>query len=282
MDISPQSQHVTADISTNTVFMVWNFKDNINNDLIQETFKKICTLFANIDHSTRHRYPNADASCVMGISRRAWLKLNLPQPLPKELIDFKEIKGEKHTAVATPADLHFHIRASEQSLIYDISAMLTDVLQEIANCIEEIHGFRYWDRRSIIGFVDGTENPQTPSEREYFALIGDEDPEYRGGSYLFVQKYLHDMTAWRKLPISEQEKVIGRSKQDDIEMDDDTKPSNSHIALANIGDEFKVIRDNMPFGKAGSNEMGTYFICYASTFKTVQKMLGRLFVICFW
>ena len=113
---------------------------------------------------------------------------------------------------------------------------------------------------------------------ESVRLVGEEDAAYRGGSYLFVQKYLHDMQAWRKLPVAEQEKVIGRSKQDDIEMDDDVKPSNSHIALANVGDDFKVIRDNVPFGHAGTNEMGTYFICYANTFSTVQKMLENMFV----
>ena len=86
------------------------------------------------------------------------------------------------------------------------------------------------------------------------------------------------MNAWRKLPVAEQEKVIGRSKQDDIEMDDDEKPANSHIALANVGDEFKVVRDNMPFGRAGANEMGTYFIAYARTFSTVKKMLDNMFI----
>ena len=125
--------------------------------------------------------------------------------------------------------------------------------------------------------MDGTENPQTPAAREYFGIIGDSDPMYRGGSYQFVQKYIHDMTAWNALPVSEQEKVIGRSKHDDIEMGEDEKPANSHSAVANIGDDFKVIRDNMPFGTVGNNELGTYFICYASTFSTVQKMLMNMF-----
>ena len=128
----------------------------------------------------------------------------------------------------------------------------------MAISIEEIHGFRYWDSRSILGFVDGTENPQG-QDRELFSMIGDEDPVYKGGSYLFVQKYIHDLSAWKSLSTEQQEKVIGRSKSNDIEMADDVKSSNSHIALANIGDDLKIVRDNMPFGNMSTNEMGTYF-----------------------
>ena len=109
-------------------------------------------------------------------------------------------------------------------------------------------------------------------------MVGNEDSDYKGGSYLFVQKYIHNLTSWKELSTEQQEKVIGRSKSNDIEMADDVKPSNSHIALANVGDELKIVRDNMPFGNMSTNEMGTYFIAYASTFTTVQKMLNNMFV----
>jgi putative iron-dependent peroxidase len=201
----------------------------------------------------------------------------LPAPLPKELQDFKPIVGAKHTAIATEGDLHFHIRGDENSFCIDAAAAITDVLASAAICIEEVHGFRYWDSRSILGFVDGTENPHGP-DRQFFGMIGDEDPVYRGCSYLFVQKYIHDLKAWKSLPVSEQEKVFGRSKENDIEMSDDVKPSNAHSALANVGDDFKIVRDNMPFGNMATNEMGTYFIAYASTFSTITKMLTNMFV----
>jgi len=158
-----------------------------------------------------------------------------------------------------------------------MAAAIADVLNPAAVSTEEIHGFRYWDSRSILGFVDGTENPHG-QDRELFGMIGDDDPVYKGGSYLFVQKYIHNLTAWKVLSIEQQEKVIGRYKSNDIEMADDVKPSNSHIALANIGDDFKIVRDNMPFGNMSTNEMGTYFIAYSSTFSTVQKMLNNMFI----
>ena len=254
--------------------MVWNFRDNLE---VRAVFNRLCALIINLNNSANVRFPVSRASCVMGIGHDAWLKLQLPTPMPKELIDFVPVAGAKHTAISTKGDLHFHIRADTTSICYDMAAEITKVLDPVAVSVEEVHGFRYWDSRSILGFVDGTENPHG-QDRELFSLVADEDPDYKGGSYLFVQKYMHNLSAWKNLTTEQQENVIGRYKANDIEMADDVKPANSHIALANIGDDLKIVRDNMPFGKMSTNDMGTYFIAYASTFTTVQKMLTNMFV----
>jgi porphyrinogen peroxidase len=272
MDI--KSQNVLDYHGNNAIFMVWNFKRNLE---FKDTFKRICKLVINLNNSTNVRFPDSGASCVMGIGYNAWLDLHLPVPIPKELENFVPIVGEKHTAVGSKGDLHFHIRGNDNSACYDMAHVVSDVLEPVAIGIEEIHSFRYWDGRSILGFVDGTENPQG-QERAFFGLVGDDDPVYKGGSYLFVQKYIHDLSAFEELSVEEQEKVFGRYKSNDIEMPDNIKPSNSHIALANVGDESKIIRDNMPFGNISTNEMGTYFIAYASTFSTVKKMLNNMFI----
>ena len=271
------AQNVTDYPNNNTYFLVWNFKDNVDPDKIKTVFQRVCALVINLNNSALDRFPDSKASCVMGIGYEAWQQLELPQPQPKEFKKFQEIKGSKHTAVSTEGDLHFHIRADEKSFAYDMASTISGYMKEIADCVVEVQGFRYWDSRSILGFVDGTENPHG-KDRDHFAIVGDSDLQYEGGSYLFVQKYIHNLDAWKSLSVEEQEKVIGRSKDHDIEMDDDVKPKNSHIALANIGDDFKVVRDNMPFGNAATNEMGTYFICYASTFSTVEKMLTNMFI----
>jgi putative iron-dependent peroxidase len=272
--MNPDSQNVTDYTNNNTIFMVWNFKDNLE---VKEAFGRLCKLIINLNNSANVRFPVSRASCVMGIGHDAWLRLNLPAPLPKELANFAPIIGEKHTAVSSRGDLHFHIRADTTSICYDMAAAISDVLDAVAVSVEEVHGFRYWDSRSILGFVDGTENPHG-QDREFFGMIGDDDPAYKGASYLFVQKYIHNLNAWKGLSTEDQEKVIGRYKANDIEMADDVKPSNSHIALANIGDDLKIVRDNMPFGNMSTNEMGTYFIAYASTFSTVQTMLNNMFI----
>jgi len=278
-EIMQESQHVTDYPNNNTIFTVWKFKqDAVINKLV---FEKLCALVANLNHSFTIRVPDGRVSCVMGVGYDAWMLLSLPRPLPKELKNFEPIIGSRHTAVASPGDLHFHLRGNDMSVCFDMLMAITEILLPVADCLEEVHGFRYWDGRSILGFVDGTENP-SGHERQFFALVGDEDPFYKGGSYLFVQKYLHNMQDWAKLSTGEQERVIGRYKISDIEMPDGIKPDNAHSALASIederGNELKIVRDNMPFGNPSKNEVGTYFIAYASTFSTTHKMLERMFI----
>jgi len=146
---------------------------------------------------------------------------------------------------------------------------------------DEVHGFRYFDERDLLGFVDGTENP-VGRAAGVAALTGDADPDFTGGSYVIVQKYLHDMDAWNALPVEEQEKVIGRTKLSDIEMPDDVKPANSHVALNTIedpdGTERQILRANMPFGEVGRGEFGTYYIAYAATPSVTEQMLVNMFI----
>ena len=146
---------------------------------------------------------------------------------------------------------------------------------------DEVSGFQYFDVRDLLGFVDGTENPVGRAAREA-VVIGGEDPEFAGGSYVIVQKYVHDMAAWNALPVEQQERAIGRSKLTNMEMDDDVKPADSHIALNVItgpdGTERKILRDNMPFGSAGQGEFGTYFIGYARTPSVTEQMLRNMFL----
>jgi putative iron-dependent peroxidase len=273
-----QSQNVTDYPNNNTIFMVWKFKNQTD---IKSAFKKVCSLISNLNNSFTIRIPDGRSSCVIGVGHDAWIALDLPKPLPKELVNFEPIKGAKHTAKATAGDLHFHLRAQNAAICFDMAMAISKVLEPVAECLEEIHGFRYWDGRSIIGFVDGTENP-IGDERDFFAIVGEEDAAYKGGSYLFVQKYFHNMKNWENLSTEEQEKVIGRTKMNDIELDDEVKPANSHSALTAItdenGEELKIVRDNMPFGNPSKGEVGTYFISYASTFSTTRKMLENMFI----
>lgn len=273
-----QPQNVTDYPNNNTIFMVWKFKDGA---AVRPVFEKLCALIDNLYHSFTIRVPDGRTSCVMGVGYDAWLRLGLPEPLPRELKNFEPVAGVKHTAVATPGDLHFHLRGINMAVCFDMATAITNVLSPVADCLDEVHGFRYWDGRAVIGFVDGTENP-IGDERQFFAEVGNEDPVYKGGSYLFVQKYLHNMKAWEGIGTEEQEKVIGRYKMSDIEMDDSVKPANSHSALAGITDEagndLKIVRDNMPFGNPSKGETGTYFIAYANTFSTTRKMLENMFI----
>ncbi len=165
-------------------------------------------------------------------------------------------------------------------LCFELAGQIMARLAGVATIVDEVHGFIYFDERDLLGFVDGTENPTGPAALRA-AIIGAEEPAYAGGSYVIVQKYLHDLDGWNALPAEEQEKVIGRTKLSDIELDDSVKPTSAHNALTTItvdGDEVKIVRDNMAFGHVGSGEYGTYFIGYARSPETTEQMLQNMFV----
>ena len=136
----------------------------------------------------------------------------------------------------TPGDLLFHIRAHRLDLCFELAQRLTGRLRGLADVVDEVHGFRSFDERDLLGFVDGTENPEGAAAPAA-VLVGDEDSAFAGGSYVVVQKYLHDLDGWDALPVEEQERAIGRTKLSDIELADDVKPANSHVALTTIEDD---------------------------------------------
>jgi porphyrinogen peroxidase len=217
-------------------------------------------------------------SCIMGFGSDAWDRL-FGAPRPKELHPFKEIRGVHH-AVATPGDILFHIRATRMDLCFELAAQIMSRLDGAVSTADEVHGFQYFDDRDLLGFVDGTENPVDQAAVDA-TLIGEEDAAFAGGSYVIVQKYLHDLAAWNAVPVEQQEKIVGRTKLGDIELDDATKPSYAHNALTIIeegGVELKIVRANMPFGEVGKGEFGTYFIGYCRTPTRIEQMLENMFV----
>jgi putative iron-dependent peroxidase len=235
---------------------------------------------AALQRSVGFRIPEGMLACVAGVGSQAWDRL-FSGPRPAELHPFRALTGDRHRAVATPGDLLFHIRASRLDLCFELATQIMDRLAGWVTVCDEVHGFRYFDERDLIGFVDGTENPSGAAATAA-AIIGEKDPEFAGGSYVLVQKYLHDVRSWNALPVEEQEKVIGRSKLSDIEMADDVKPANSHVALNTIvdpdGTQRQIFRANMPFGAPGRGEFGTYYIGYAATPEVTEQMLVNMFI----
>ncbi|MGJ7416420.1 Dyp-type peroxidase [Streptomyces cinereoruber] len=233
-----------------------------------------------LTRSVAFRAPADGLTCVVGIGSEAWDRL-VGDPRPRDLHPFPALRGPRHRAPATPGDLLLHLRARRADLCFELARLLLDRLGPSVAVVDEVHGFGYFDERDLLGFVDGSENPSGTLAAES-VHIGDEDPGFEGGSYVVVQKYVHDMAAWDALPVEEQERVIGRSKAANVEMPDDVKPANSHVALNTVtdenGDEQKIMRDNMPFGRVGSGEFGTYFIGYARTPAVTERMLRNMFL----
>ena len=224
------------------------------------------------------RDPEGRLSCVTAFGSEAWDRL-FGSPRPKELHPFREIRGEHH-AVATPGDILFHIRAMRMDLCFELAMQITARLGDAVAVADEVHGFKYFDNRDLLGFVDGTEDP-TDQRAIDAAIIGDEDAAFAGGSYCIVQKYLHNLVAWNRVPVEQQEGIIGRKKLSDIELDDAAKPPYAHNVLTTIeenGEELAIVRENMPFGEVGKGEFGTYFIGYARSPDRIEQMLTNMFV----
>lgn len=226
------------------------------------------------------REPRARLTCTAGIGDGIWAPL-FGERKPAELHPFREIAGATHTAIATPGDLLLHIRADREDLVYELERLILDALGGAVETADEVSGFRYFDARDLLGFVDGTANPVGHDLPEA-VLVGEEDPAFAGGSYVVVQKYLHDLSAWQRLTTEEQEAVMGRTKSDNVELDDAAADEQkAHKTLATIEDEageHDILRDNMPFARPGAREFGTYFIGYSRRLWVIEKMLERMFV----
>ncbi|MGW2253050.1 Dyp-type peroxidase [Kitasatospora sp. NPDC001660] len=274
--MQPEPQAVLSPLTSAAVFLVLTVEPGGEN-----TVRDLLPDLAGLRHSVGFRAPEGGLTCVTGIGSEAWDRL-FAGPRPAGLHPFREVAGARHRAPATPGDLLLHVRAGRMDLCFELAARLTDRLVGAATVVDSVQGFQYFDDRDLLGFVDGTENPEGRAA-ETAALVGDEDPDFAGGSYVVVQKYLHDLDGWNAAGVEEQERAVGRTKLGDIELDDAAKPADAHIALTVVtgpdGEERQIVRFNMPFGSfERGGEYGTYFIGYSRTPEVTEEMLRNMFV----
>jgi len=216
---SPTRQPVPASLTRAAIFLVVTI--NSGGDAVAKV-QSLCADLAALLRAVGFREPRENLSCIMGFGSEAWDRL-FGEPRPAELHPFREFRAGSRHAVATPGDLLFHIRAERMDLCFELAAQIMSRLEGAVTPVDEVHGFRYFDSRDLLGFVDGTENP-TGQDAVDATIIREEDPGFAGGSYVIVQKYLHDMAGWNALPTEAQERIIGRTKLSDIELDDTVKP----------------------------------------------------------
>jgi len=269
-------QNVVAPLTRAAIFLVVCIRPD---PVAHALLRSFCAGLSGLIRAVEFRNIEAGLTCIVGFGSDGWDML-FGSPRPADLHPFREIRSGGRHAVSTPGDILFHIRAKRMDLCFELATQIMDSIGDAVTIADEVHGFRYFDDRDVVGFVDGTENPRGEAAREA-VIIGDEDPVFAGGSYVIVQKYLHDMKAWNALSIEAQERIIGRRKLSDIELSDAEKPASAHNALTVIeqnGKELKILRDNMPFGRPGHGEFGTYFIGYSRTPRTTETMMQNMFV----
>ncbi|CAG8374491.1 unnamed protein product [Penicillium salamii] len=272
-----EPQRVDAPLTQSATFLVVSASDKPG---AIETIRSALSGLNSLAKNVSIRDLSAQFACTVGIGSEIWDRLT-GLLRPSELRPFQEIKGVKHTAVSTPGDLIFHIRSERRDICFEFERQLMDHLGDSISVVDETVGFRYFDVRDLLGFVDGTANPVGLAVPDS-VLIAEEDTPASGGSYIVVQKYTHDLPGWKDLSTEEQEKIIGRTKIDNIELDDAESGQRSHKTLNTIededGNEHDILRDNMPFGSPGSGDFGAYFIGYTRRLWVIEKMLERMFV----
>jgi putative iron-dependent peroxidase len=270
-----EPQAILTPITESAIFLTVTFDEGA-----EAGIRELLSGVSGLRRSVGFRIPEAELTCVTGIGAAAWDRL-FGAPRPAGLHPFRELNGSRHHAPSTPGDLFFHIRAHRLDLCFELAQLLAERLGPHARVVDEVHGFRSFDERDVLGFVDGTENPEG-SAAVANVVVGGEDPVFAGGSYLVVQKYLHDLSGWKSLSVEEQERAFGRTKLDDVELPDEQKPSNSHLALNTVvdadGEERQIMRFNMPFGRVGAGEFGTYFVGYVREPAVIEEMLENMFV----
>jgi porphyrinogen peroxidase len=271
------AQSIDAPLSLSAVFLTASVAG------VPASLMNLCSVLEGLDDLVKTvgiRDLSGKLSCIVGIGSELWDRLQ-PEGRPSELKRFAAIEGPVHAAPSTPGDLLFHIRSERPDLGFEFERILLQKLGADVTVVDEVAGFRYFDARDLLGFVDGTANP-TGLDLPASALVGNEDADFVGGSYVVVQKYMHDLDAWGRVATPVQEEIIGRTKIDNIELDDDATPRKSHKSLTTIvdadGNEHDILRDNMPFGSPGRREFGTYFIGYSRYLWVIEKMLHRMYV----
>ena len=271
----PEPQPIVTPLRTAAIFLVLTIDPGG-----EDTVRDFLADASGLQRAVGFRLPEGELSAVIGIGSDLWDRL-FGGPRPAGLHPFRELRGPRHFAPATPGDLLFHLRANQMDLCFEYASQVMNRLGGVATVVDEVHGFRYFDERDLMGFVDGTESPGGRAG-EAAALVGAEDPDFTSGSYVIVQKYTHDLDSWNALSTEEQERAIGRHKLSDIEIPDDQKAPDSHVALNTIedadGNERQILRANMPFGSVGRQEFGTYYIGYAATPDVTEQMLQNMFI----
>ncbi|KIW71540.1 hypothetical protein PV04_03695 [Phialophora macrospora] len=276
-----ESQRVDAPLTQSATFLVLTVTEQ------PAATKTVRSALASVDDLSKNvsiRDLDASFACTVGIGSDVWDRLLPDVPRPAELHPFPRIEGKVHTAVSTPGDLLFHIRSQRRDICFEFERQLMDLLGDSVQVVDSTVGFRYFDVRDLLGFVDGTANPVGAAVNDSVLITEADDSQAAGGSYVVIQKYVHDLGAWKGLSTEQQEAVIGRRKFDNVELaDQDDDKQKPHKQLTTIEDphsgaELSILRDNMPFGNPGQGEFGTYFIGYSRKLWVVEQMLERMFV----
>ncbi len=208
---------------------------------------------------------------VIGFRPESWRDI-VPDDAPAGVTGFNEqIQGvEGFVMPSTQHDALVWLSGSAYDVIFDMARSVIHDLTGQASLGEETSSWPYRHDRDLTGFVDGSENP-TLLDAPVAALLPEGVPG-AAGSVLLLQKWKHQVAAWEALPVDQQERIMGRTKRDSIELEN--KPSDSHVARTDQDEFGNIFRRNMPYGNI--DDHGTMFVGFSADQKRLSRMLDSM------
>ncbi|MCW2494253.1 Dyp-type peroxidase [Jatrophihabitans sp.] len=211
-------------------------------------------------------------SAVIAFRPELWAALR-PAAAPAGVSSFTEIVGPEITFPASQHDAWLWVAGSSRGAVFDATRTAIDAVAGCARPVSEVTGWHYQRDRDLTGFIDGTENPAGVRAVD---VVTHADEPGRGSSIALVQQWAHT-PAWVDVPVADQERVIGRSKPDSVELDEAVMPADSHVSRTVVeeeGAELKIYRRNTAYGAV--TEHGTMFVGFCATQHPLQIMLERM------
>ncbi|WP_299004949.1 Dyp-type peroxidase [uncultured Shewanella sp.] len=262
---------ICAEGNLHSVYLMLNANENVESQL-----RPCVANVAQYLYELADKYADSAFNGFIAIGANYWENL-YGDLRPEQLKPFPAIQEGNREAPALEYDLFVHIRSDRFDILHLVANEVDQMFDGLVELVDEERGFRFMDSRDLTGFVDGTENPQG-RQRQAVALVGEREPNFSGGSYVHVQKFVHNLSKWNKLPQKKQEDIIGRTKQDNIEYASEDKPLFSHIKRVSLKDEQgnsrEILRQSMPFGSV--KEQGLMFISLCENAINFEKMLESM------
>jgi putative iron-dependent peroxidase len=232
-----------------------------------------------VESFRRLRTPDVSAggvNLVIAFGADAWREV-APSEAPAQLASFREVTGpDGRRAPATQHDAWIWISGSAADVTWDHARAAVHAVDDVAELAAELPGFTYHEGRDETGFIDGTANPPVRLAADV-ALVPAGQPG-QGGSHVLAMRWVHDLDAFHRLSVEDQQRVFGRTKPDSVELAGEEKPPTAHIARVEIeieGTELKIFRRSVPYGTVG--EHGLNFVAFSADPSRYDHMLARMF-----
>ena len=262
---------ICAEGNLHSVYLMFNANDGVE-DQLRPSIANV----AQYIYELTDQYADSAFNGFVGIGANFWDTF-YPDSRPALLKPFPAMNEGIRDAPAMEYDLFIHIRCDRYDILHLVANEINQMFEDLVELVDEERGFRFMDSRDLTGFVDGTENPKG-RHRQEVALVGNEDKAFASGSYVHVQKYMHNLSKWHRLPLKKQEDIFGRTKVDDIEYESEDKPLTSHTKRVNLkdaqGNPLEILRQSMPYGSI--REQGLIFISVCRTPEHFEQMLRSM------